>query len=58
MNKKFKQWIHEMTADARLQRTRCRCGFHIYKWDWRRLGKYCQYCGRKKRKNRLTIWDE
>lgn len=36
------------------RRQLCRCGFHCYKWDWRRLGKYCQYCGRKKRKNHLT----
>lgn len=36
----------------------CRCGFHCYKWDWRRLGRYCQYCGRKKRKLNLTHEDD
>lgn len=43
-------WLNAGQQEDRSARLRCKCGVHVYKWNWRILGFECIYC--KKRRNK------
>ena len=41
-------WLNEKQKEEGSARLRCMCGFHRYKWNWRKLCRVCVACGKHK----------
>ena len=41
-------WLNEKQKEEGNARLRCMCGFHRYKWNWRKLCRICVVCGKLK----------
>ena len=43
-------WLKKGQEEEKVANLRCRCGVHIYRWNWRHLCQECIYCKRRKSK--------